>query len=234
MKPLKRIPLSSDTNLFAINAIVHMTAFLYLDVTLHSERFGDKEIMLPVRVNHNVSPHERLAGVQYAAYIPVLACHPMSDTEFCTELGYTEVNVKHFSMDYAKCSHWAYMGLLPDVAESDIRDKRYVAPLRVHTVPHERGMPEIYRRNIVHGAAIRTDYLRTSALDNIDDETWAQLRARPDHGTSWSQFLDSITNGRLTPKDNLSECLEDIDQEFMPEHIVKRLRQAQIERRIRG
>lgn len=234
MKPLKRIPLSSDTNLFAINAIVYMTAFLYLDVTVHSEHFGDKEIMLPVRVNHNVSPHERLAGVQYVAYIPVLACHPISDTEFHTELGYTEVNVKHLSMDYTKCSHWAYIGLLPDVAESDMRDKRYVAPLRVYTVPHEMGMPDIYKRHIARGAAIRPDYLRTSALDNIDNETWEQLRARPDRGTSWSDFLDAITNGRLTPKDNLSECLESIDQEFMPESVVKRLRQAQIQRRMRG
>ncbi len=96
MKPLKRISIGSDTNLFVINAIVHPTAFLYLDVTVHSDTRGDKEIKLPVRVNPDVPDALRLAGVSYGVYLPVLACHPISDTEFYTEFGCTEVDARHF------------------------------------------------------------------------------------------------------------------------------------------
>lgn len=234
MKPLKRISIGSDTNLFVINAIVHRTAFLYLDVTVHSDARGDKEIKLPVRVNPDVPDALRLAGVSYGVYLPVLACHPISDTEFYTEFGCTEVDARHFDLYHQQCTHWAYLGMLPDVAESDPRDARYVAPLRVYEVPRPKGMPERYRHYRKHGASLRTDYLRTSALDNIDDETWEQLRSRPEYGTSWSQFLDSITNGRLTPHDDLSECLVDIDHEYMPESVVKRLRIAQQERRMKN
>lgn len=234
MKPLKRISVGSDTNLFVINAIVHPTAFLYVDVTVHSTTRGDKNIKLPVRVNPNVPVELRMAGVSYGVYMPVLACHPTSDTEFYTELGCTEVPSKYFSLDHNNSTHFAYIGVLPDVAPSDVRDARYVAPLRVYEIPHGPDVPPMFRHRKVHAVSLRTDYLRTSALDSIDDETWQQLRAAPDIGTSWSQFLDSITNGRLTPHDDLSECLEDIDQEFMPERVVKRLRLAQAERRMRG
>ena len=234
MKPLKRIYIGSDTNLFAINAIVHRTAFMYLDVTIHSDTRDDWEIKLPVRVNPDVPAELRMAGVSYGIYMPVLACHPASDTEFHIELGYTDVDAKHFDLYSQKCTHWAYMGLLPDVATSDVRDVRYVAPLRVYEVPKPFNMPARYQHYRKYGASLRTDYLRTSALDSIDDETWAALLSKPDHGTSWSQFLDSVTTGRLTPHDDLSECLVDIDKEFMPESVIKRLRLAQLERRMRG
>lgn len=234
MKLLKRIHLGSDTNLFAINAIVHRTAFLYLDVTVHSDARGDREIKLPVTVNPNVPVELRMAGVRYGIYMPVLACHPISDTEFYTELGYTEVDARYFDLELRKCTHWAYMGLLPNVVESDPRDARYVAPLRVYEIPKPKDMPDHYRHYRKHGASLRTDYLRTSALDSIDDEMWAQLIGKPNHGMSWSQFLEAATSGRFTPHDDLSNCLEALDQEYVPEHIVKRLRLSQFERRMKN
>lgn len=234
MKGLKRISINSDTNLFVLNAIVVPVAVLYLEVTVAS---SGRELRLPIRVNPHVPAESLLRGVDYRMYMPVLACHPSSDTEFYAELGYTDVNLRYFDMSHQKCSHLAYLGVLPDVAESDVRDKRYVVPLRVNKVELPDKAPGLIKRALerapIYGATLRTVYLRTSLLDQIDDVTWEELRATEPKGIAWSEFLDAVTLGKYVPKDDLSNCLEDIDQEFVPERIVKRITHAQFERRMR-
>lgn len=232
---VKRLPLQSDTNFFAINGIVIPMAFYYMEVTMHTRDKGDRELKLAVRMNPNVAREAYHRGVDYRTYIPVLACRPSSDDEFYTELGYVDVNSRYFDMRHQKRSHLAYMGMLPDVAASDVRDKRYVCPLDVYQVPPRPGMPMHFRRTIVHGATICTDYLRTSAIDKIDDDMWTALcSVDQPKGISWSRFLDEATSGRFTPHDDLSNYLESLDQEYMPEHIFKQLRQVHFEKRMRG
>ena len=227
MKPLSRILIQSDTNLFAINAIVVPVAYFYVWGTNEAgKHFG-----LPVRVNPNVPAEKRIGGVRYRMVMPVLACHPASDTEFFTDVGITDVNAAWFDLDHRKRSHLAYLGTLPDVAESDVRDKRFVAPLTVYEAELPAGVPDRFRRTPVYGATLHTDYLRTSALDKIDDATWEQMLNIGAQGYSWKDFLNAITSGNFTPDDDLSSCLEDIDQEYMPEHIVKRIRLMQFEKR---
>lgn len=226
---IKRLHLNSDTNFFAINGIVIPMAFYYMDVTMHTADRGDREMKIGVRVNPHVARESYLRGVDYRTFIPVLACHPSSDEEFYTELGYIDVNSRFFDMHHQKRSHLAYLGVLPDVAESDVRDSRYVTPIDVYQVQ----LPECARTFAkVYGATIRTDYLRTSAVNKIDDDMWEALRT-VDHpkGVSWFRFLDEATSGRFTPHDDLSNCLEAFDQEYMPEHIFKRIRLAQFDKR---
>lgn len=227
MKPLSHILIQSDTNLFAINAIVVPVAHFYVWGTNES----GKHLGLPVRVNPNVPAEKRIGGVRYRMLMPVLACHPISDTEFYTDVGVTDVNAKWFCLEHRKRSPTAYFGTLPDVAESDVRDKRYVAPLTVYRAELPVSAPPSYRSTPVYGATLHTDYLRTSILDTIDDATWEQLRNVQPKGYSWKDFLDAITSGNFTPDDDLSACLEDIDQEYMPEHIVKHLRQIMFDKR---
>lgn len=232
MLHVKRMNLQSDTNFFAINGIVVPMAFYYMEVTMHTRDRGDRELKLAVRMNPHVARESYFRGVDYRTYIPVLACHPSSDDEFYTELGYVDVNSRFFDMHHQKRSHLAYMGMLPDVAESDVRDKRYVCPMDVYKAQLPDRAPAYHR---VYGATLRTDYLRTSALDEIDDEMWDALRnVDQPKGISWSRFLDEATSGRFTPHDDLSNCLESLDQEYMPEHIFKHLRHVHFEKRMRG
>ncbi|QZE59212.1 hypothetical protein pEaSNUABM18_00309 [Erwinia phage pEa_SNUABM_18] len=232
MKYLKRIHPGVDASLFAINGIVIPMAFFYMDVTIHDQERGDKEIKLGVRMNPHVPVESYLPGVDYRTYIPVLACDPSDDEGFHTELGFIDINSRYVDLHHQKRTYLAYLGSLPDVAESDVRDKRYVCPIDIRQIPPHPDMPQRFRNTPRYGATIRTDYLRTSAIDQIDDETWEALRAI-DHakGTTWSQFLDAATSGRFTPHDDLSNCLENIDHEYMPEHIFKRIRIAQFEKR---
>lgn len=232
MAPLKYIRLGSDTNLWVINTLAYPIAHLYLDVTLHRAE-GDREIKLPVRVDPNTPIERRLFGVSYGLYMPVLACHPISDTEFYTEVGYTEVPAKYFDLCGPRYSHWAYMGELPDVKEATSNDARFVAPLRVYEIPKPDSMSNKYFRQYrIHGASLRLDSMCTSALDNIDDATWEQLTLEPSRGFRWSDFLNDVTEGRMTCHEDLSDCLEGIDQEYIPENIVKRLLRMQTERRL--
>ncbi|WAK44495.1 hypothetical protein [Erwinia phage vB_Ea_2910A] len=232
MKYLKRIHPNVDASLFAINGIVIPMAFFYMDVTVHDQERGDKEIKIGVRMNPNVSRESYLPGVDYRTFIPVLACDPSCDEGFHTELGFIDINSRYVDMHHQKRTYIAYLGSLPDVAESDVRDKRYVCPVDIRQVPPHPDMPQRFRNVPRYGATIRTDYLRTSALDQIDDETWEALLTI-DHakGTTWSQFLDAATSGRFTPHDDLSDCLESLEEEYMPEHIFKRIRISQFEKR---
>lgn len=232
MKYFKRIHPNVDTSLFAINGIVIPMAFFYMDVTVHDQKRGDKEIKIGVRMNPHVHTEAQLPGVDYRTFIPVLACDPSDDEGFHTELGYIDIKSRCVALHHQKRTYLAYLGSLPGVAESDMRDKRYVCPIDIRQVPSPVTMPQRFRNVPRYGATIRTDYLRTSALDQIDDETWEALLTI-DHakGTTWSQFLDAATSGRFTPHDDLSDCLESIDQEYMPEHIFKRIRIAQFEKR---
>ncbi|UAW96454.1 hypothetical protein MPK64_gp310 [Erwinia phage pEa_SNUABM_16] len=232
MKYLKRIHPGVDASLFAINGIVIPLAFFYMGVTVHDQERGDKEIKIGVRMNPHVHTEAQLPGVDYRTFIPVLACDPSDDEGFHTELGYIDIKSRCVALHHQKRTYLAYLGSLPDVAESDMRDKRYVCPIDIRQVPSPVTMPQRFRNVPRYGATIRTDYLRTSALDQIDDETWEALLTI-DHakGTTWSQFLDAATSGRFTPHDDLSDCLESIDQEYMPEHIFKRIRIAQFEKR---
>lgn len=233
MKPLKRIRINSDTNLYAINAIVVPVAYFYIEVMLDN----GKLIKVPVKANEHVTPEDRQRGVFYRTLIPVLACHPISDTEFIFEVGETEVNSRYFHLNAGKHSslaYLAYMGELPDVAESAVQDRRYVTPIQVYTVPAEEGMSEYRKRNPLYGATMRTDYLRTSILDKIDDETWEQLRDIKVGGVSWKNFLDSATNGRYTIQEDFSNCLIDIDAEYIPNAVIKRMMHMRFEKRMRG
>lgn len=235
MKPLKYIPISSDTNLYAINAIVVPNAVLYIEVALHGEGREGKIVKLPVRAEENVRPEDRLGGVSYMTHIPVLACHPISDTEFYFEFGETRVGTRFFDLDFNHATHWAYLGLLPDIAKSEDSDSRYIAPLRHY---EEQRLPDnhILGRNghniSAHCATMRTDYLRTSLLDTLDDAQWHQLTHIEPKGIPWSQFLDNMTKGLFTPTLNLSDCLEGIDQEKVPANIINKIRSLDLGRKL--
>ena len=226
---VQRMTLQANTKYYAINGIIIPMAFYYMDVTVHTPDRGDREIKVPVRMNPHVARESYLRGVDYKTYIPVLSCVPDENEGFHIDLGYVDVNSRYLDMHHQKRSYLAYLGSLPDVAESDVRDLRYVTPIDVYQVQ----LPEHAPRHVrVYGATVRTDYLRTSALDKIDDEMWEALRT-VDHpkGIPWSRFLDEATSGRFTAHDDLSNCLEDFDHEYMPEHIFKRIRIAQYDKR---
>lgn len=231
MNLLKRIPINSDTNLYAINGIVVPSANFYIDVVITS---NGREVKIPVRSNPHVEDDKRLHGVYYRMNMPVLACHPVSDTEFYTEVGQVDVAAAHLRMSHQKSTHWAYMGALPDVAESDVRDKRYVTPMTVYQVPPRPDLPKHFRHVKSYGATIHADYLRTSAIDSIDDELWEQLRNIDPQGYKWSDFLEQATRGRFTVIEDLSQCLIDIDAEYVPDAVVRRLMLDRFEKRMRG
>ncbi|ARW58944.1 hypothetical protein HOS33_gp304 [Erwinia phage vB_EamM_Y3] len=229
MRTLKRINIGSDTNFFALNAIVVPVAAIYMDVTMTE---SGKELKLPVRVDPNVSPEAMSIFVEYKLDIPVLACHPISDTEFYTEIGFTSVNARRFNLEHRGVSPIAYMGMLPDVTESDVGDKRYVAPLSVYQLPERTDIPKPFSKVRRYGAVLRTDYLHTPLLDAIDDETWAARLLEPT-GMMWSEFLEGATNGRFTPADDLSECFGDLDAEFVPESDLKYLVGLKVKNRMK-